>query len=108
MGNPSDAKLTSCVRHNLADWYAKSAGLKNTASRAITALSRGEIPGPENSIGKLVAGGMMQDIAKFAVDLQGLGGAITDPEVAEGAARLQAMLLRSPAVRIRLATPARC
>ena len=25
MGNPSDAKLTSCVRHNLADWYASSA-----------------------------------------------------------------------------------
>ena len=88
------------VRSKLADWYAKSAGLKNTAARAISALSKGEIPGPENSIGKLVAGGMMQDIAKFALDLQGLGGTINDPEVAEGAARLQAMLLRSPAARI--------
>ncbi len=25
MGNPSDAKLTSCVRHNLGDWYSSSA-----------------------------------------------------------------------------------
>ena len=90
----------AAVRSKLADWYAKSAGLKNTASRAISALSRGEVPGPENSIGKLVAGGMMQDIAKFAIDLQGLPGAIMDPEIAAGSARLQAMLMRSPAVRI--------
>ena len=88
------------VRSKLADWYAKSAGLKNTSSRAISALSKGEIPGPENSIGKLVAGGLMQDVAKFALDLQGLGGAITDPEIAAGSARLQVMLMRSPAVRI--------
>jgi acyl-CoA dehydrogenase len=88
------------VRSKLADWYAKSAGLKNTAARAISALSKGETPGPENSIGKLVAGGMMQDIAKFSLDLQGLSGAIVDPEIAAGSARLQAMLMRSPAVRI--------
>ncbi len=88
------------VRSRLADWYAKSSGLKNTASRAISALSKGETPGPENSIGKLVAGGMMQDIAKYAIDLQGLSGAIMDPEIASGSARLQAMLMRSPAVRI--------
>jgi alkylation response protein AidB-like acyl-CoA dehydrogenase len=88
------------VRAKLADWYAKSAGLKNTAARAMTALSKGEIPGPENSIGKLVAGGMMQDVAKFALDLQGMGGVIVDPVLARDSARLQAMLMRSPAVRI--------
>jgi alkylation response protein AidB-like acyl-CoA dehydrogenase len=88
------------VRSKLADWYAKSAGLKNTASRAISALSKGETPGPENSIGKLVAGGMMQDIAKYAIDLQGLGGVVVNPDVARSSARLQAMLMRSPAVRI--------
>jgi acyl-CoA dehydrogenase len=88
------------VRSKLADWYCKASGLRNTASRALTAISKGETPGPENSIGKLVAGGMMQDIAKFALDLQGLAGAIVDPEIAEGSARFQAMLLRSPAVRV--------
>lgn len=88
------------VKSKLADWYCKAAGLRNTASRALTAISKGETPGPENSIGKLVAGGMMQDIAKFALDLQGLAGAIVDPEIAEGSARFQAMLLRSPAVRV--------
>ena len=88
------------VRSKLADWHCNAAGLKNTASRAITALSKGDTPGPENSIGKLVAGSMMQDVAKFALDLQGLGGIMMDPEVAEGTARFQAMLMRSPAVRI--------
>jgi len=63
-------------------------------------LSKGDTPGPENSIGKLVAGNMMQDIAKFALDLQGSNGRLVDPKVAEGSARFQAMLLRSPAVRI--------
>jgi acyl-CoA dehydrogenase len=88
------------VRSKLADWYAKTAGLRNTASRLLTALSKGQTPGPEASIGKLVAGNMMQDIAKFALDMQGLAGVVSDPTVAEGAARFQAMLLRSPAVRI--------
>lgn len=88
------------VRSKLADWHAKAAGLRNTAARSLSALSKGEVPGPENSIGKLVAGGMMQDIAKYAMDLQGPGALIVDPEIAEGNARFQAMLLRSPAVRI--------
>ena len=88
------------VRARLADWYAKSAGLKNTGARAISALSKGEIPGPENSIGKLVAGGMMQDIAKYGMELQGLGGLVTDPTIARSQAQIQAMLMRSPAVRI--------
>jgi len=90
----------AAVQSRLADWYAKAAGLRNNASRMITALSKGDMPGPENSMGKLVAGNMMQDIAKFALDLQGLGGALVDPQTAEGAARFQTMLMRSPAVRI--------
>ena len=88
------------VQAKLADWYVIASGLKNNANRMITTLSKGDLPGPENSIGKLVAGNMMQDIAKFAIDLQGQGGALVDPEVAEGAGRFQAMLMRSPAVRI--------
>lgn len=88
------------VKSKLADWYVKAAGLKNSASRMISALSKGDTPGPEASMGKLVAGNMMQDIAKFALDLQGQGGSLVDPDIAEGSARFQAMLLRSPAVRI--------
>jgi acyl-CoA dehydrogenase len=88
------------VRSKLADWAVKASGLKYTAYRSLSALSRGERPGPENSIGKLVAGTMVQDIAAFAMDLQGAAGVITDPATADAAGRFQAMWLGSPGMRI--------
>ncbi|WP_304170689.1 acyl-CoA dehydrogenase family protein [Phenylobacterium aquaticum] len=88
------------VRSRLAQFAVKASGLRFTGMRAISALSKGETPGPENSIGKLVAGASMQELAMFALDLQGQAGVISDPDQAEAAARFQAMLLRSPATRV--------
>lgn len=88
------------VREKLADWHCRTNGLKYTSSRMISALSRGETPGPEASIGKLVAGAMMQDMSMAALDLQDLSGVLVDPQLAELSARFQAMLLRSPATRV--------
>ena len=88
------------VRSRLATWATRASGLKYTGFRAISALSRGETPGPENSIGKLVAGSTMQDIAAFALDLQGQAGVLVDPDQAAAVGRFQAMLLRSPATRV--------
>ena len=56
--------------------------------------------GRENSIGKLVAGSMLQDIATYAIDRQGAAGVISDPELAESAGRFQALLLSSPSSRM--------
>src|ERR1700746_2324876 len=88
------------TRAKLANWAVKNSGLKYTSMRAISALSKGERPGPENSIGKLVAGSMLQDIAAFAMDLQGASGVLNDPEIAEAAGHFQAMLMSSPSARI--------
>ncbi len=88
------------VRSKLANWAARASGLKYTSYRAISSLSKGETPGPENSIGKLVSGAMLQEVAMFALDLQGEAGILLDPAQAEAAARFHAILLRSPAVRI--------
>ena len=96
----TDAIDNPAVRSRLATWAARASGLKYTSYRAISALSKGETPGPENSIGKLVSGSMLQEIAMFALDLQGEAGILLDPAQAEAAARFQAILLRSPAVRI--------
>lgn len=63
------------TRSNLAGWVTRANGLKYTMYRSISALSRGERPGPENSIGKLVAASMSQDVATFALSLQGPMGA---------------------------------
>jgi alkylation response protein AidB-like acyl-CoA dehydrogenase len=88
------------VRSRLASFAVRASGLKYTGMRAISALSKGETPGPENSIGKLVAGATMQELAMFALDLQGQAGVISDPEQAAAGARFQAMLMRSPATRV--------
>lgn len=88
------------VRSKLATWAVRTSGLKYTAYRSISALSKGQTPGPENSIGKLVAGSTLQEIAAFALDLQGASGVLVDAAQPSAAARFQAMLLRSPATRI--------
>jgi len=88
------------VRSRLASWAVKNSGLKYTSYRTISALSRGERPGPENSIGKLVSGSMMQDIAAFALDLQGASAVVADPDQGDAGSRFQTMLLRSPSARI--------
>jgi alkylation response protein AidB-like acyl-CoA dehydrogenase len=87
------------VRSKLASWAVKNSGLKYTSYRSISALSKGERPGPENSIGKLVSGMMMQDIAMFAADLQGASGALVGAD-AEAAGEFQATILGSPSMRI--------
>lgn len=69
------------VRANLADWYVQSQGLKYTKFRTLTALSKGQQPGAESSIGKIVSGPKMQDLASFGMDMQGQGGIIQDAEL---------------------------
>jgi alkylation response protein AidB-like acyl-CoA dehydrogenase len=88
------------VRSKLATWAVRTSGLKYTSYRTMSALSKGERPGPENSIGKLVSGSTLQEIATFALELQGAAGVVSDPGTAEAAAEFQAMLLRSPSARI--------
>ena len=88
------------IRSKLATWAVRTSGLKYTTYRTISALSRGERPGPENSIGKLVAGSMLQEIATFALDLQGAEGALVDQDQTEMAGQFQKMVLSSPSSRI--------
>jgi len=94
------ALKNAAVRDKLADWYVSSQGLKYSHFRTMTALSRGETPGPESSIGKLVNGSKLQNIAAFALDLMEQGGIVTDPELVPLAAVFQQTLMTSPSLRI--------
>lgn len=85
----------SAVLDRLADWYVKSSGLKYTGLRMVSALSRGKMPGPEASMTKLVLGRGRQDIASFALDLEDMGGIVTDPEHAPLRASFQKVFFRS-------------
>jgi alkylation response protein AidB-like acyl-CoA dehydrogenase len=88
------------VRAKLADWYVQESGLKYTAYRTLTALSKGEIPGPENSIGKAVGAPKTQDMASFCMDLLDMAGAINDPELGEAAGLIQMTFMGAPGGRI--------
>jgi alkylation response protein AidB-like acyl-CoA dehydrogenase len=80
--NDQPAIKNDLVRSKIADWYIQAEGLKYTKMRTLTALSKGETPGPESSIGKIVSAPKMQDLASFAMDLQGAAGIINDSEIA--------------------------
>ena len=59
----------SSVREAIARFYVNDAGLDFIRMRAQTALSRGEMPGPEAAIGKLVTAKTRQEIGALALDL---------------------------------------
>jgi alkylation response protein AidB-like acyl-CoA dehydrogenase len=90
----------SAFREKLADWFVQSEGLKYTRFRTMTALSRGQTPGPESSIGKIIAANQLQDLANSAVELEDQFGIIDDPKIAPLQAAFQAGLLSSPGLRI--------
>ena len=66
------------VRQKIADWYVQSRGLQYTKYRSITALSKGQTPGPELSISKLVTASKMQDVSSYALDLMDMNGYVLD------------------------------
>tara|TARA_B100000949_G_scaffold225631_1_gene230076 strand:- start:117 stop:1349 length:1233 start_codon:yes stop_codon:yes gene_type:complete len=78
------------VRDKLADWYCQASGLKYTKYRNISALSRGETPGPQASITKIVSGNKLQEIANFGMDLMDAAG-IVRPESADSEANMYQM-----------------
>jgi alkylation response protein AidB-like acyl-CoA dehydrogenase len=63
------------IQERLAEWYVRSEAIRFTRLRIMTSLSRGETPGPIGSIIKLAEPIKVQDMADFALDLLGPGGA---------------------------------
>ncbi len=67
------------VRQRIADTYIADEGIRLTQMRALSALSRGAMPGPEQSISKVVVAKTMQDMAAFALDLSESQGLAVEP-----------------------------
>ena len=89
------AVKNSAVREKLADWYCEYSGLKNTKMRRISALSKGDTPGPEASITKIVSANKLQDIANFGMDILDQAGINSD-----GNMKYHGSLLGAPLIRI--------
>ena len=70
----------NAVRESIADWYCEASGLKNTKLRTMSALSRGDTPGPEASITKIVSANKLQAIGNFGMDSSDMSGMLMDDE----------------------------
>jgi acyl-CoA dehydrogenase len=86
------------VRSKIAEWYVQSQGLKYTKFRTLTSMSRGQTPGPESSIAKIVAAPKMQDLGAFAMELMGQAGIMTKD--VPGAGGFQAQWIGGAGFRI--------
>ncbi|HJW39765.1 MAG TPA: acyl-CoA dehydrogenase family protein [Rhizomicrobium sp.] len=89
----------AAVREKIADWYVRSAGLRYTTMRTMTALSQGKQPGPEASIAKIVVASKLQDLSAFAMDLEGEAGVLQGSAAPMGGL-FQGGWLSSPGLRI--------
>lgn len=87
------------VRNRIADTYLADEGVKLTQMRALSALSKGQVPGPEQSIAKVVVAKNMQDMAAFALDLGESAGFMADGSD-DALARLQGSYMWSAGLRI--------
>jgi alkylation response protein AidB-like acyl-CoA dehydrogenase len=90
----------AAVRHRIADFFTRTKALQYTGYRTLTSLSRGETPGPQSSLGKLVGAAMRQQMAAFAIELQALSGALLDRDQSESEAAWQNAYLGSPGARL--------
>ena len=86
------------ARDSIADWYCEANGLKNTKLRTMSALSKGETPGPEASITKVVSANKLQNIGNFGIDSLDMAGMLKseDPDIKN----FQGSWLGAPGLRI--------
>jgi alkylation response protein AidB-like acyl-CoA dehydrogenase len=93
------ASADPIVRERLVDVYMRERLIQYLRNRAITALGRGEAPGPEGSIMKLALGQLYKRIGDLSLELLGPGGALVDGSAPfEGA--WQFAFLAAPSMRI--------
>ncbi|WP_298692811.1 acyl-CoA dehydrogenase family protein [uncultured Sphingomonas sp.] len=87
-------------REWLADYYVDAEAIRLQTFRNLSALSKGEAPGPEGSAGKLLWANGAQDLSSRAVDLQDRFGLIDDPELAVANGAFHHRLLWAPGLRL--------
>jgi len=90
----------AAFRQKLADWVVRAEGYKLAKFRTMTALSKGQMPGPESSIGKVINANQMLDIANSALEAEDHFGIIADEKLAPMEAAFQQSYMWAPGLRI--------
>jgi alkylation response protein AidB-like acyl-CoA dehydrogenase len=86
-------------RLRAAQLLAQEQGLKYFRCRQITALSRGDTPGPIAAMGKLVQANVLQELSRIALDVQGAAALVPEGDD-EAARKFQHGYFWSAALRI--------
>jgi alkylation response protein AidB-like acyl-CoA dehydrogenase len=94
------AVRNAAVREKLAEWYVQSQGLKYIRFRTMTALSKGQTPGPEASIGKVVNAKKLQDMAAFGMELMDSAGTVMERDLLPFGKLFQHAYMFAPGMRI--------
>jgi alkylation response protein AidB-like acyl-CoA dehydrogenase len=63
------------VRSTIADLYARTRVYRLNGLRALSSMAAG-VPGPASSLGKLLSGPLLEDMADFALAQHGLAGTL--------------------------------
>lgn len=87
-------------REKLAGWYVSAEGYTLGKYRTMTALSKGQTPGPENSIGKILNANRMQDLANAAIEGEDHYGIISDADLAPLQGAFHNAYMWAPGLRI--------
>ena len=87
------------VRRKIADFAVRRSGLKYVGQRGLSALSQGQTPGPEASIGKLIAAIMGLEMGAFGMELQGAAGVLSGSDN-PGATVWQNTYMSMPGLRL--------
>lgn len=88
------------MRERLANLYLNGQALWLLQCRALTALSKGRMPGPEMSGAKNVAASTLQAISAFAIDMQGPRGVLAASELGERFALIERLWFGAAGMRI--------
>ncbi len=88
------------MRERLAELYMNTQGLWLMQARALTALGRGEAPGPELSVAKIVGARTLQDFAYLAFDLKGQQSMLTSELLGDSWSNVEDLWFGAAGMRI--------
>ena len=94
------AKDSPVVRQKIAEYYTRMKAMELTVNRTLSALSKGGMPGSESSIIKVAMGILLQEIASYAMELQGGLGTEFGEQATFAGGLWQELYLGIPAIRI--------
>lgn len=87
-------------REWLADYYVQVEAIRLTSFRTLSSLSKGEVPGPESSAGKLLWSNTTQEMTNQILDLLDHFGLVDDPAIAAANGAFQHRFMWAPGLRL--------